>query len=244
MGSAHQPGAGVLTIGRGRTGLALLGALLSTVPVAAQSAPVVLDGLVATVGSRPIMLSDVRVARALGFVDDAAADEAVVTTLVNRALMLAEIERFQPPDPPEAAIAAGLHDVRVRVGDAAWAAALAASGVTEDYVRAFVRNSLRLDIYQRQRFDTLADPSEDEVRGEFEERRAAGTLGGVLLEDVRPRLREDLRAARFQALVDQWLTELRARSEVSVRPLPRRVAPRRRAAARCPRRRRRRMCPA
>src|SRR5262249_9699352 len=78
-----------------------------------------LDGLVATVGSRVIVLSDLRLARDLGFRPRNEPDEATVANLVDRALMLAEVERFQQPDPLEAQLESSFTMLRASLG-AAW----------------------------------------------------------------------------------------------------------------------------
>ncbi|MCC6383413.1 MAG: hypothetical protein IT304_12980, partial [Dehalococcoidia bacterium] len=81
--------------------MALSGFLLAVTAGDARAAT--LDALVALVGSRVIMLSDVRLARDLGR-PAALSDDETLRFLINRGLMLAEVARFQQPDPPAIAI--------------------------------------------------------------------------------------------------------------------------------------------
>jgi hypothetical protein len=178
------------------------------------AADVVLDAVVAEVGPRVITLSDLRLARHVRLADAAASDEEVLTFLVNRTLMLLEVERFQPPDPPTIAIQEAFDKIRARLGPDAWSRALRNSGVDEAYLRALVRENLRLDAYLRQRFETLADPTDEEVRTAYAEQRAPTAEASQPFEALRQQLRERLRARRLDALVAEWITELRARTPV------------------------------
>jgi hypothetical protein len=186
----------------------------------AQAGAAIVDALAATVGTRVIMLSDVRLARELGIVEPGASDAEALDVLVDRALMLAEIERFQPPVPADALVERRTAEIRDGRGDVAWQALLERHGVDSEYVRALVRDTLRLEAYLRQRFDALAEPSEDEVRDEYETRRQAAPAGTLAPFDVvQSAIREQLRAVRYRALVDGWTAELRARGDVSFRGL-------------------------
>ena len=71
--------------------------VLLAAPLAAQS---LLDRVVARVNGSVILLSDVRAAVMLGLVDGAAADsEDAVEQMVQRALLIEEVNRFPPPEP-------------------------------------------------------------------------------------------------------------------------------------------------
>ncbi|MGE3842482.1 MAG: hypothetical protein AB7I50_12925 [Vicinamibacterales bacterium] len=171
-----------------------------------------IDALLATVGTHVIMLSDVRMAQALGLVEGADL-RAILARLVDRSLMLAEVERFQPPQPASTRVAAAFETLRARIGAEAFAAALRTNGFDEPYIHSFVMDTLRLEAYLSQRFGALADPSEEEVDAAMAA-RPTGESDDVL----RARVRDQLRAARFSALVSQWVAELRTRNDVSIRP--------------------------
>src|SRR5579862_6227342 len=77
----------------------------------------IVDRVLAVVGGEVIMLSDVTAAQVLGFVvPSARADSTreVLSRLIDRALMLAEVNRYAPPDPPAEQIADGLRAIRGR----------------------------------------------------------------------------------------------------------------------------------
>lgn len=186
-------------------------------PAAAQGLTV--DALAATVGTHIIMLSDVRLARDLE-TPGVATDEALLVELVNRSLMLAEVERFQQPDPPATAVDAALEARRTQLGPAAWAAMLRRDGVDEAYLRAYLRDDLRLETYLGQRFTTLSEPSDDDVSAAFAARQRERPDATATLERLAPMLRTELAERRFAALVAEWIAELRARGEVSVRGVP------------------------
>jgi hypothetical protein len=200
----------------GASAPALLAILLSIATAWAQ--PAQLDGLAAVAGDRVIMLSDIRLARDLRLVDDPGSDAEMRDALIDRALMLSEIARFQPVDPPSSAIDRAVAQARSRVGMDAWNAALRRNGVDEQFVAALLADSLRLDGYIRQRFGTLAEPSEEDLRGAYEDERARGTVTGSF-ETARPALRDRLAAARLRGFVAQWVTELRGRGSVRVTDL-------------------------
>ncbi|MGE0393126.1 MAG: hypothetical protein AB7I25_06490 [Vicinamibacterales bacterium] len=120
-------------------------------PLGAQ----VLDRVLARVDGQAILLSDVRLARAIGLggvrADDG--DEAALRRLVERQLMLAEVLRSQPSQPDPAAVARATAGFVTRAGGPeAAAAALRAAGVPEAYLAQLARETTAVDAYLRQRF--------------------------------------------------------------------------------------------
>jgi hypothetical protein len=178
----------------------------------------VLDALVGVVGSRVIMLSDVRLARDLRR-PLASPDEEILRVLIDRALMLAEVERFQQPDPPATAVQAAFEALENRIGAADWAGLLRRHGVDAAYVRDYVSDDLRLEAYLRQRFTALAEPSDEEVAAAYAARER-GRDPATAPRPAMDALRQELRAARFDTLVEQWVSELRARGDVVVQGIP------------------------
>ncbi len=140
---------------------ALLG---SATPVSAE----VIDRVLAVVQGEIITQSDVTAARTLGLVAVPQAPDQVAAAmerLIDRALMLLEVERYSPPEPSDAAIGARLAQVRARfASDAEVDRALAASGLTRDQLRRLVRDDLRIKAYLDGRFGAAAD-SMDVERG-------------------------------------------------------------------------------
>ena len=67
----------------------------------------VIDRVLATVEGRVITLSDVRIVKTLGLVAvpaGADADTTILKALIDRLLVLEEVERYAPPEPEDAAI--------------------------------------------------------------------------------------------------------------------------------------------
>ncbi len=123
-----------------------------------------LDRIVAVVDGAPITQSDVAAAMQLGRVARGRGDpvSAAVDALVERRLMLEEVDRYAPPDPPEAEIIRRVDEIRVRAGDR-FNAVLADVGLTEAQLRREVRDDLRIDAYLQQRFGTT-QPSEERAQ--------------------------------------------------------------------------------
>lgn len=108
-----------------------------------------LDRVVARVNGTPLFLSDVRAAAGLGLVEGA--DEAEqVRRMVRRQVLLTEVARFPPPEPPAADIAAEVARMTGRLRDAA--AFQREQGLSDLEVRSLARDSLRIDAYLAQRF--------------------------------------------------------------------------------------------
>jgi hypothetical protein len=143
--------------GLGR-GAIIASAMLLTMSMAAQVArgDEVIDRVLAVVAGDLIMQSDLRAARELGLVTPAAGadpDRSVLSQLVDRALILEEVERFAPPEPTADAIERAFATVRGRFLTAeAFAAALSRVGFDETHLRAILRQNLRIRAYLDQRF--------------------------------------------------------------------------------------------
>jgi hypothetical protein len=91
---------------------------------------------------------------------DGAADpvRAVLTKLIDRELVLAEVERYAPPEPASDAVDREVQRVRQRFPTAAaFDAALRRSGIDENHLRETLREDLRMRTYLDQRFSGAAD---------------------------------------------------------------------------------------
>jgi len=142
--------------------VALLLALLVQQPTSA-----IIDRIMAVVGTDPIMLSDVTAATEFHLTEVPAgtADPTayVLEQLIRRALILDEVDRFQPPMPDEVEITVRVDDVERRAGSpAAFERALAVTGMTRDQLRRYIRDDLRIRTYLLQRFG--ADRSEADFK--------------------------------------------------------------------------------
>src|SRR5262249_11993983 len=144
---------------RARAGLRILAAavVLAAPTVHAET----IDRVLAVAAGNVIMLSDVTAARDLQLqTADGAPDpvRAILAKLIDRELVLAEVERYAPPEPGAAEIDRELERVRARFGAPAdFAAALQRSGIDEKHLRETLRQDLRIRAYLDQRFAAAAD---------------------------------------------------------------------------------------
>jgi hypothetical protein len=139
-------------------------AIVLALIVGAASAPraEIIDRIMAVVGGQPITLSDVNAVLVFRLVQppagsaDPLAD--VLDRLIDRNLMLAEVDRFQPPEPAPVEIALRIDELEQRAGSAAaFQKALAVTGTTRDQLRRHIRDDLRMATYLNQRFGTNPD---------------------------------------------------------------------------------------
>jgi hypothetical protein len=125
----------------------------------------IIDRIMAVVGPQPITLTDVSTAQQFHLVEVPAGSgdprAYVLDRLIDRSLMLTEVERFQPPEPDPIEITLRIDQMQQRAGSAAeFDRTLAVTGATRDQLRRFVRDSLRTETYVNQRFGAILDPAE------------------------------------------------------------------------------------
>jgi len=128
--------------------------LLVTICLQIVSRAQVLDRIVAVVDGSPITQSDVTAAMQIGLVTVPPSTDAVIATvdaLVERRLILEEVDRYAPPEPAEADIDRRVADIRTRLGDRL-TTVLAEVGLTDDQLRREMRDNLRIEAYLQQRF--------------------------------------------------------------------------------------------
>ena len=118
--------------------------------------PELIERTLAIVAGQAITLSDVQTAQALELVPASADAEAVTDRLIERALMLREAERYTPSEPDESEIDRRLSEVTGRRPKPELDRVLRVGGFTEDRLRAWVRDDLRIAAYLNQRFPAAA----------------------------------------------------------------------------------------
>jgi len=183
-----------------------------------------LDRVLAVVSGDLILMSDVRAARTFGFVTVEGDDPGgqALTRLIERALILAEVERFAPPEPESAAVDSGVAALRQRFpSQAAFAAALAQTGIEERHLREYVRQDLRMNAYLDQRFTSIPPP-EDELGRYYREHPDLYTQNGVLMpfDAARAEIVRLLTAQSRRTLVNDWVAGLRRRADVRIAAQP------------------------
>ncbi len=178
-----------------------------------------IERTLAIVGTQVITLSDARAAARLGLVDTApSADAAGITQpLVDRELVLREVQRYAPPAPSESAVDARLDEIRKRVAGAAeMARVLDETGFTEARLRAWVRDDLRAVAYLAQRFASASTPTDTEISTAYAQQRAEFDRSGATFEQAAPILRERLVVSRRRELIADWVSDLRRRTDVVI----------------------------
>jgi len=133
-------------------GWQVAGLMVLASPVGAET----IDRVLAVAAGQLIMLSDVVAVRDLGIVPATAEGDpvgSVLAKLIDRELMLAEVDRYAPPEPDNTDIDREVAAVRSRfASDKAFNDVLARSGFAPAHVREIVRQNLRLRAYLDQRF--------------------------------------------------------------------------------------------
>lgn len=146
----------------------LLSLFAGSLSLAAPGAAEIIDRVVAVVDAEVITLSDVTTALRFGFVGPPAAGDpvrAALEQLIDRRLMMVEVDRYGPPEPLPEAIEAAVEVLRQQFGSASQlAAALARSGLAEDQLRRRLREDLRISAYLDQRFAGVGQGTDDERR--------------------------------------------------------------------------------
>jgi hypothetical protein len=128
-----------------------------------------IDRVLAVVAGQVILLTDVSAARELGLQPAQGSDpvRAVLSKLIDRQLMLVEVDRYSPPEPTAASIDQAAAEVRARFATAgAYESELARCGIDEQHLRETLRQDLRIRAYLEQRFPA-ADPRRESLIEEW-----------------------------------------------------------------------------
>jgi len=194
--------------------------ILALLLMASATRAEVIDRILAVVEGQVITLSDVRAVVRLGLQTAPPGGDPiaqVLDDLIERELMLVEVNRYAPPEPPPESVEARLREIRGRLPDAlAFATTLHQTGMTEDDVRRYIRDTLRIEAYLQQRFTATIQPSDDEIAAYYRLNAAAFTRDGALVPyaQARNEARARLVAERRAVLIRDWLAGLRRRANV------------------------------
>ena len=198
-------------------GRLFVSAAIAALMVGAPRAEII-DRVLAVVDGALITQSDVLRAVRLGLVRVAPAADPVPETLdalIERRLMLAEVDRYAPPDPADAVVDKAFEALRERVGNSELEATLLQTGAGADQLRLFFRDDLRIESYLRQRFGSV-QPSEAEIAQYYREH--ASEFGQQSLTDARDVVVTRLTAERRTAVIRDWVAGLRRRANINVLP--------------------------
>jgi parvulin-like peptidyl-prolyl isomerase len=180
----------------------------------------VIDRVLAVVDGVVITLSDVAAASALGLVPEENSDDrtgAVLARLINRQLILGEVDRYAPSEPSDESIEQELQLIRSRFASTdAYTVALTRLGLDDKRLRQTARDSLRIRAYLEQRF-AVPPPGDEELRRYYREHFQEFTKDGqtVSFESVRAQIEDILVTTRREMLVDEWVNGLRRRADIN-----------------------------
>ena len=184
-----------------------------------------LDRVLALVGGEVITLSDVTAASDFGVVAVGTAVDAtgfVLSRLIDRRLVLVEVDRYAPPAPSAEAVDREVQRVRGMFSSAQlFQATLKRSGLDEKHLREMLRDELRMRAYLDQRF-TVPTPNDEDLGRYYREHLQTFTRGGdvLALDAARADITRALTVDRRQMLVDEWVTSLRRRADITNLYLP------------------------
>jgi len=185
-------------------------------PLPAQT---LLDRVVARVNGTVILLSDVRAAALLGLLDAPPESEDAVEQMVQRSLLVEEVNRFPPPEPTAEAIESELARMRARAG-VSIDEVERTTGLGAENVRSFARDRLRVQVYIDQRFGLTVPLTDEQVLQYYRAHPEEFTTSGQLtpFERAQGLVRERASLEQRQRTISQWLRDLRARADVSTPP--------------------------
>ena len=198
----------------------------------ASAGAVIIDRIAVSVGSQVITTSDIdREIRVSAFLDGSTPDfsttgrRATADRMVEQKLIRRELETSRYPVPPPAEIDPVLaalvqkqfHD------EAAYRAALAAYGITDQDVRDELLWQRTLLLFVDDRFRPAVQVTDQEVKDYFDKVVAPAALAAhpdqpATLDAYRDQIVRTLTGQRADQEMDQWLTQARARTDVVYHP--------------------------
>ena len=188
---------------------------LMTVYLSHASAQVLIDRVLARIDGAPLTLTDVQAAIGFGVVQGPI--DAGMQQMINRYLELGEVQRFPPPEPSPAAVAAEAARLKMNAGSRLQTL-MQSTGVTDQRIADMARDNMRIAAYLEQRFGTSVQVSDEEVATYSRAHDAEFTRGGEALpfEESEAIARQRASDERRRAIIDQWLADLRNRADVTV----------------------------
>lgn len=182
-----------------------------------------LDRILAIVAGHVILQSDVRAFVELGLVaaDNGAgeaAEDEVLTYLIERRLVLDEVERYVAADPPPAGVERRMAALAERFpSEPAFQAALARVGFSADDLGQVLRDDMRREAYVENRFGAVPAPTEEQLRAFFDAHAGEFVEAGRELPYAEARPQVILRVAeqRRAELVGEWVAGLVRRGQVT-----------------------------
>lgn len=180
--------------------------------------------MVAVVNDQVVTLSDIQRLAAIGVLavpGQPSGEEwvaAAAHALVDRRVVLDEIDRFGGPEPAPAAVEREVQALERRFGPPeTFAAARARTQMTQVEIVAAVRDSLRVQMYIDQRFSLRVEPTDRDIadyyRDHASELRRVGQVPPLIA--IEPEIRRRVADAKRRSLIDAWIEELHHRARVT-----------------------------
>jgi hypothetical protein len=171
------------------------------------------DRVVAVAANQVIMLSDARAFLELRLVDTRGASDPIppiLTTLIERQLVLAEIPANLIADPSRVEVDRSMAAVAERLGgDEVLASLLPTVGFTRDDLSQVLREDLRVERYLARRFPGARQPTQEELDIWMQEHADAQSASPTpSIEAARDEARRQLTQALRQASIDAWVATL------------------------------------
>ncbi len=191
--------------------------LLTPSSLPALAGQELIERTLALVAGQVVTLTDVQGALALGLLEGVDPEDIANATerLIERVLMLREIQNYAPPEPPAAAIVRQTETVQARFATPdTLVRALDRSGFTEARLQAWVRDDLRITAYLDGRFAAAEEASDQDVAAYYQDHRAELERAGLALAAAAPLIKQRIGDTRRRALVADWLADLKRRVEV------------------------------
>ncbi len=195
-------------------------AVLVLLFVAAGARADLLDRVLAVVAGDVITLSDVDAALTFGIVQASKGQDATgaaLTQLIDRQLMLGDVNRYSAPEADPGEVDRQIQAIRGRFRTPSdFEQALARTAMTEGRLRDMVQDTLRLQRYVDQRFAGAAQPTDEDVAAYYRDHPQEFTRDGRLLplDAVEGEARARETARRRGALIAVWIDRLRRQTDV------------------------------
>jgi hypothetical protein len=178
----------------------------------------IIDRVLAVVDGALITQSDVLGATRLGLVQTAPGGDpvqAALDRLIERRLILAEVDRYAPPDPPDAAVEGAFDVLRNRVGAAALEVTLRQTGETNEQLHRYLRDDLRIEAYLQERFGTI-QPSDLDIAEYYTAHSTQ--LGQLPPQQAREAAIAALTKEHRSTVIQDWIAGLRRRANINILP--------------------------
>ncbi|MFZ0305930.1 MAG: peptidylprolyl isomerase [Terracidiphilus sp.] len=201
-----------------------------------ESAPVVLDRVVAVVNQRIILASDLDDEIRLSVLDPNMVGQSPLTRqraleqIVSRSLIEQQIrqEDAQAVEPPQSEVDARLSELRKELpacvhencaSDAGWSAMLAEHHLTPERVNAYLRYRLEILRFIEERFRPGIRISQEQIADYYNKTLLPQYKPGEpipSLQQVAPRIQEIILEQQVNVLFDNWLANLRQQGDVEI----------------------------